>query len=176
MLALNPRGRLPIVTWGDVVLYESMAICQFLELEKPEPAFIPKGAPERARTLRLAYEAECMDKETEEAVLFALGFKKSEDLESRNVAYRRLHTEVARWEAHLQQGGSFLVGDSLTLADIAVFPGAAFLVRTGLTLSKRAPKLAAWYERLATRPSVQASWPPHWRESQGSNAGYDDIE
>lgn len=177
MLALNPRGRLPILRYGDVTLYESVAICLFLELEHPEPPLIPRTAAERARALVLTSEAAYMDTETWDALLFALGAKTDDaGPEPRKKAYRQLHAEVARWEAHLEHGGRYLVGDDISLADIVVFPGAAFLVRTGLTLSKRAPRVAAWYERMRERPSVQASWPPHWRESAGADAGYDEVD
>ena len=37
-------------------------------------------------------------------------------------------------------------------------------------------KLVAAYERMLERPSIQASWPPHWRESTGADAGYDQVE
>jgi glutathione S-transferase len=177
MLALNPRGRLPILRYGDITVYESIAICLFLELEHPEPPLIPRSTAERARALVLASEADYLDLETEEALLFAFGAKTDDaGPEPRRKAYRQLHAEAARWEAHLEHGGHYLVGDDLSLADIAVFPGVAFFVRTGLTLSKRAPKLAAWYERMVERPSVQASWPPHWRETAGTDAGYDAVD
>jgi glutathione S-transferase len=177
MLALNPRGRLPNLRYGDVTLYESVAICLFLELEHPEPPLIPRSSAERARVLVLMSEAEYLDSETAEALLFALGAKTDDaGPEPRRKAYQKLHAEVARWEAHLERGGDYLVGDELSLADIVVFPGVAFFVRTGLTLSKRTPKLAAWYERMVERPSVQASWPPHWRDKPGVDAGYDAVE
>jgi glutathione S-transferase len=177
MLAMNPRGRLPVLRYEDVALYESVAICLFLELEHPEPPLIPRSTAERARALVLTSEAEYMDSETGDALLFALGAKTDDSgPEPRRQAYRQLHTEVGRWEAHLEHGGDYLAGDGLSIADIVVFPGAAFLVRTGLTLSKRTPKLAAWYERMVERPSVQASWPPHWRETEGVDAGYDAVE
>jgi glutathione S-transferase len=177
MLALNPRGRLPILRYGDVTLYESVAICLFLELEHPEPPLIPRSTPHRARALVLAMEAADLESETWEALLFALGAKTDDgDPEPRKKAYQQLHAEMARWEAHLEHGGSYFVGDDISLADIVIFPGIAFLVRTGLTLSKRSPRVAAWYERMLERPSIQASWPPHWRESAGSDAGYDEID
>ncbi|MDH5671547.1 MAG: glutathione S-transferase C-terminal domain-containing protein [Myxococcales bacterium] len=91
--------------------------------------------------------------------------------EPRHQAYRKLHAEMAHWERHLQHGGDYLVGDRMTLADVAVFPSIAFAVRTGLTLAKRCPKAGAWYERMAARPSVEASWPPHWRQSEGPDGG-----
>jgi glutathione S-transferase len=177
MLAVNPRGRLPILRYGDVTLYESVAICHFLELEHPEPPLIPHARAARARALVLTSEAHYLDTETWDALLFALGGKTDDQgLERRHEAYRRLHAEVGRWEAHLEHGGDYLVGDAISLADVVVFPGIAFLVRTGLTLSKRTPKLAAWYARMVERPSVQESWPPHWRETTGSDAGYDAVE
>ena len=177
MLALNPRGRLPILRYGDVTLYESVAICHFLELEHPEPPLIPHSAAERARALVLTSEANYLDTETWDALLFALGAKNDDaGPEPRRQAYRQLHAEVARWEAHLERGRRYLAGDAISLADVVVFPGVAFLVRTGLTLSKRTPKLAAWYDRMVERPSVQASWPPHWRETPGSDAGYDAVD
>jgi len=154
-----------------------VAICLFLELEHPEPPLIPRSTKERARALVLTSEAAYLESETWEALLFALGAKTDNgDPEPRMQAYRQLHAEMARWEAHLEHGGSYLVGDDISLADIVVFPGVAFVVRTGLTLSKRTPRVAAWYERMLARPSVQASWPPHWRESAGSDAGYDEID
>jgi glutathione S-transferase len=177
MLAMNPRGRLPVLEYGDVALYESLAICLFLELEYPEPPLIPRSTAERARTLALAAEASYLESETDDALLFALGAKTDEGgPEPRQRAYRKVHAEVARWDAHLAEGGSYFVGDQLTLADVVVFPGVAFLVRTGLTLHKRTPKLAAWYERMVERPSVQASWPPHWRDTEGKDAGYDEVD
>ncbi len=177
MLAMNPRGRLPVLRYGDVALYESIAICLFLELEHPEPPLIPSSRAERARALVLTSEADYLDSETEDALLFALGAKTDDaGTEPRRQAYRQLHAEVERWETHIERGGRYLVGDDISIADIAVFPGIAFLVRTGLTLSKRTPKLAAWYEQMAARPSVQASWPPHWRETTGKDAGYDAME
>ncbi|UCH30023.1 MAG: glutathione S-transferase family protein [Myxococcales bacterium] len=176
MLALNPRGRLPILRYGDVTLYESMAICLFLELEHPEPPLIPRSTAGRARTLVLASEASYLESETDDAILFALGAKTDDgDPEPRKAAFRKVHTEMARWEIHLGDGGDYFVGDDLSLADVVVFPGVAFLVRTGLTLSKRTPRLAAWYERMVERPSVRASWPPHWLQSEGVDAGYDKI-
>lgn len=149
----------------------------FLELEHPEPPLLPRGTAESPRALVLTSETSCLDSETSEALLFALGAKNDDaGPEPRRKAYRQLHAEVARWEAHLERGGRYFVGDEISLADIVLFPGAAFLVRTGLTLSKRTPQIAAWYGRMVERPSVQASWPPHWRETTGKDAGYDAVE
>jgi glutathione S-transferase len=89
---------------------------------------------------------------------------------------RALHAEFDRWETYLRQGsGAMLVGDSLTLADVALFPLVAFCVRCELRLSPRWPALDGWYQRLAARPSVQSSWPPHWKQGQGRDLGLNEI-
>ena len=141
------------------------------------PVSIPAATSARARTLVLASEAAYLDTETYGAMLFALGARQDKgDPEPRRQAYLELHAEMARWEQHLGAGGQYFVGDQLSLADVVIFPFVAFAVRTGLTLSKRTPRLAAWYERMAARESVQKSWPPHWRETEGKDAGYDAVE
>jgi hypothetical protein len=43
---------------------------------------------------------------------YALGAKTDDaGPEARRDAYRKLHAEVARWEAHLEHGGRYLAGD-----------------------------------------------------------------
>ena len=55
------------------------------------------------------------------------------------------------------------MGSEFTMADIFVFPIIAFGVRGKLDLSPF-PKLKAYYEKVLPRPSVSATWPPHWKE------------
>lgn len=173
LLDRNPRGRLPVMIWDGVPLYESLAICMFLELEQPEPRLVPADAAGRARALVLAQEAENYAvppamSAIDELLFRAPGIAIGEADRARN---RVLHEELARWNHYLAGGATYLVGDRFTLADVSLFPMVAFLVRCGLQLESELPHLAAWYARIAPRPSVQASWPPHWRESPGRDIG-----
>ena len=66
----------------------------------------------------------------------------------------------------LQLGeGSYLAGKDFSMADVILFPGIAFLVRVGFKLAPRFPHLQAYFEKLKERPSIQASWPPHWKDT-----------
>ncbi|MGH6639276.1 MAG: glutathione S-transferase family protein, partial [Polaromonas sp.] len=48
-LKLNPNGLIPVLTEGDLVLYESAAICLYLCDSHPEAGLAPAlGTPERA--------------------------------------------------------------------------------------------------------------------------------
>lgn len=95
---------------------------------------------------------------------------------------------------------SHLAGPSFTLADVTVFPTVATLFRfgwargetmlgadvtCGLSLhvehlfwfcrlsADRFPKLGEYYALLKDRPSIKASWPPHWLENL---KGQDDLK
>ena len=173
MLAQNPRGKLPVLMWGEQPVYESMAICQFLELVQPEPRLVPINPTERARTLSRAFEVEAYAVTAampalEAGLVRPPGTPLTEDDRAR---HRVLHEELARWDVYLGGGAPFLSGDSFGLADVALFPLVAFGVRCGLRLAPELPHLALWHARLEPRPSVQASWPPHWRDSAGRDIG-----
>jgi glutathione S-transferase len=65
--------------------------------------------------------------------------------------------------------GHFFLGDQPTLADYAVYPLTALLVRLGtrrpdLDLAGAIPPgLADWRTRVEALPYLDTTWPPHWR-------------
>ena len=63
----------------------------------------------------------------------------------------------------LFQTKSFLAGNDFTMADVYFFPYLAFAVRMGMDIEKY-PNLKAYYEKVCGRPSIKATWPPHWKE------------
>ncbi len=50
MLALNPRGRVPVLKDGDYVCFESLAILYYLDLKYPQPPIFGH-TPEEAGTI-----------------------------------------------------------------------------------------------------------------------------
>ena len=57
-LARNPRGRVPVLEDGDLLLYESQAIVEYLEDRYPEPTLVPADLGDRGH-MRVA-EMECL--------------------------------------------------------------------------------------------------------------------
>lgn len=58
---------------------------------------------------------------------------------------------------------AFVAGPDFSMADVWFYPFIAFSVRMGLELEKF-PNMKAYYDKVTARPSVQKSWPPHWKE------------
>src|SRR5688572_689746 len=53
---LNPRGRVPFLVDGELVVRESLAILAYLERKIPEPAIFGTNAPEAAQVWQAALE------------------------------------------------------------------------------------------------------------------------
>src|SRR5215813_8277095 len=49
VLAINPKGQVPVLIDGDVALFDSTLIFEYLEDAYPTPPLFPAGATERAR-------------------------------------------------------------------------------------------------------------------------------
>jgi len=72
--------------------------------------------------------------------------------------------ELKHWEKYASEG-DYIAGSALTLADVLLFPNIAVYHRMGLDLEKHAPHLFNYYNRMVKRPSVEKTWPPHWKTS-----------
>lgn len=56
---LNPAGLVPTLVWGDVVLSQSLAICEYLDEIQGEPPLLPQGAAARALARAIAQDIAC---------------------------------------------------------------------------------------------------------------------
>ncbi|XP_048731053.1 glutathione S-transferase A-like isoform X2 [Ostrea edulis] len=131
---------------------------------------IPTDPNERALVLQRMHEAAAnlMQKMLLD-FLYEFFDTKEEDMDPNILAKKTetLKEELDRWDGYLGQTGAFLAGPNFTMADIYFFPFIGFGVRLGLSLDKF-PNLKAYYERACARPSVKATWPPHWKENKPS--------
>jgi glutathione S-transferase len=156
LLAVNPRGEVPALADGDVVLADSKVICAYLEAKFPEPALLPKDPGLRARVQYLELKAD-----TEiDACVFVLGLVKLMHPElARDVpeALPRVEAILRRHQAFLERelaGREWLVG-TFSLADVALAPHLRSAAFIGYPPGPEHPALAAWLERCRTRPSLR---------------------
>ncbi|KAL6100045.1 uncharacterized protein ACO6RY_01735 [Pungitius sinensis] len=177
VLDMNARGQLPSFKHGDVIVNESYAACFYLEsqFKSQGSLLIPEGPAEQALMYQRLFEGVTFYEKLT-AVIYYDWFVPEE--ERHDSALKRnkeaLATELKLWEGYLQKLGPHLAGPSFSLADVAIFPTVATLFRYGLSAEKY-PKLGGYHALLKERPSVKASWPPHWLEEPNGDGGLQDV-
>ena len=147
---LNPALRVPTLVLDDGrPLAESGAIIWYLG---EGTRFVPEDRYERAQVLQWMF-FEQYDHEPAIAVArFWLAYSGRPDEFADRLPERTAagHRALSAMERHLD-GREFLVGDGLTLADIALYAYSHVADEGGFDL-ERYPALRAWLERVASEP------------------------
>ncbi|XP_048403189.1 glutathione S-transferase A-like [Stegostoma tigrinum] len=169
VLAVNPRGQLPCFRHGDTILNESFGVCLYLEnqFKSQGTQLIPDTGNEQALVYQRMHEVLTLQEKLAVVTFYDWKFPENERHDSAVERNKKaLKEELMLWERYLEKlgPGSYIAGKNFTMADVMLFPQVAFAVRFGLSTDKY-PKLMEYYMKVKERPSIQASWPPHWKES-----------
>lgn len=155
-LALSPTGKVPLLQVGDTALFESAVIAEYLDEAYPQRLH-PEGALERARHRAWM--------EFASAILGDIaGLYAAADAEGFETKRQALAARFAALEA--QVAGPWFDGERFHMVD--AFYGSVFryfdvIERfVDLELFGSTPKVSAWRERLAARPSVVAAVTPDY--------------
>lgn len=156
----SPFKKMPALKDGDYELADSSAIVHYLEAKYPEPALIPAEPRARGRTIWFEEFADtilfgCGQKLFFNRIVSPLFLKRPGDEAVAESALRDEWPPILDYLEKVAPGGDgYLVGDSLTLADIAVAGPFANLHHLGIeTDAGRHPRTAAFVERILARPS-----------------------
>ena len=168
-LAINPRGRVPTIVDDGFALYESNAICEYLEEQYPQKALLPKDAKGRALVRRLVGEADDSLYKLESDLMDNVLYRPAAERNRQQIdaAKAKLSEELGYWRDYLKD--DFFAG-SLSLADFAIYP----YLRMSVRIEERAPglglkreelpaNLAAWLRRIEALPYFEKTLPPHWK-------------
>jgi glutathione S-transferase len=161
-LALNPTGEVPVlVEPGNIVLADSMAICEYLEEQCPEPNLIGKRPYDRAEVRRLVawfdqkFNLEVTEKLIIEKVMkrfLGLGEPNSREIRA---AQANIHTHLD-YITFLTDRRFWLAGEQMTLADIAAAAHISAIDYLGDVPWADHQSAKNWYARIKSRPSFQA--------------------
>ena len=177
-LALNPRGKVPVIRDDGYVLSESLAIMAYLERKVPEPALFGRSAEETGRIWQVIEDADShlLAPAAKGIVMPILFGQVPEDAEVVPTAVAQVHQELARLEAELADG-DWVAGASVTAADVALYPFVEITLRAAgkdeaedfdlglLPFGKLYPALEAWRVRMTELPGYGRTYPPHWRSA-----------
>jgi glutathione S-transferase len=162
-VAASPFRKIPAFRDGDFGISDSSAIIHYLEAKYPEPALIPAEPEARARTIWFD--------EFADTILCACGAKmffnrivaprflgREGDLETADKAEKEELPPILDYLERTIPGSGWLVGEGISLADIAVATAFANFRHLGITVDDgRYPKVAAFADRMLARPSF-AGW------------------
>ncbi len=162
-LSKNPSGQLPCLELDDgSFVSEITAICEYVEEKHPKPALIGSTPEERANTRMWVRRIDLNIVEP-----MANGFRYAEGLglfksRIRTIPQaaddlKALAREKLEWLDGQIAGRDFIAGNDFTLADVLLFAFLEFGATVGQPLDPALENLNAWRERVAARPSIEAS-------------------
>jgi glutathione S-transferase len=164
--AIHPFGKIPAMRHGEVKLFESKAICTYIDRAFPGPALVPMEPVGHAlceqwiSTVNTTIDIAML--RTYGVAYFFPGTSDGKpDRAVVDAAAAKLAKPFDVLEAALA-GTGHLVGASFTLADANLVPILYYMSRlpeSGKLLKERA-KVASFLERMLARGSVKATIPP----------------
>jgi len=163
-LEASPFRRMPAFRDGDFTLADSSAIIHYLEAKFPEPELIPSDPQLRGKTIWFD--------EFADTILVACGAKiffnrivmprfigRPGDLDAADTAEREELPPILDYlERVVPDAGGFLVGDRITVADLAVASPFANLAHLECEIDPaRHGRVRAYVDAILSRPSF-AAW------------------
>src|SRR5579871_3463432 len=166
-LQLNPRGKVPVIRDDGFVLYESLPILEYFEDRSPEPRLFGKNPQQIASVRRLISEFEgYLRNQIFDLTVGLLRWAGAgppgpvmtpDEFEGAAETVRR---ELKTLD-ELAAGGSWLVGEEPSAADVAIYPFVATLRRatikaqamaSKLELHELYPSIRGWMHRVEALP------------------------
>lgn len=149
---INPTGKVPALIDGDFCVWDSHAIAIYLvEKYARDDSLYPKDLKQRTLVnTRLFFDASQLFQRLYE-ILIPLYFGQMKEVPPKKVEETHLAYEVL--EGFLKDGNSFVVGNSLTIADLSIWAtllSFRFLVPID---EEKFPMLSKWLERMNSRPT-----------------------
>jgi glutathione S-transferase len=158
VLAVNPKRQVPVLIDGDLALFDSTLIFEYLEDLRPSPPLYPTDVRMRARCRLL----ELIGDEILAPLAIQLGYRTEppdDDVQvqmHREAAGRHAEANIAELYNDLTRrlaSDDFFCGD-FSCADIALFMAVLWVLRLSGPRLDAWPALAGWYARVGARPSV----------------------
>ena len=164
-LRLHPFGRVPTLVHDRFALYETGAITRYLDRAFAGPALQPDDARALARMDQIVGVVDAYGYWPMVRQVFSHGyFRPRRGLDGDAAEVQRGLEGSARALAALEalaSGEEFLVGPTLSLADLHLGAMVAYFVKAkaGAEALGHHERLSGWFERLSRRPSFAATDP-----------------
>ena len=150
---INPKRQVPVLVddgpGGDLEIFDSTQIFEYLETIRPEPALWPAEPKARARARLLEHKS---DEVYFPPIVRLMGLQNKPDdataVEARAAAMA-YYDEMER-----TIGAQDWLAGAYSYADIAFYMAQLFGARMTAPMDERHPRLLAWRDRMSARPAV----------------------
>jgi glutathione S-transferase len=164
VVRLNPKRQVPVLVDGELAVYDSTQIFEYLEDAFPVPSLWPTDVAARAEARQLELKSD----EVFFPHVIRLMILEATPADPQAVLAR---SAAARFYAAMDTGlqmRPYLAG-VYSYADIAFFMAQLFAERKGAVMSAATPRLQEWRARMLGRPAVRqvAGTMAAWLASRG---------
>jgi glutathione S-transferase len=154
-LKVNPYGKVPALSDGDTVLYESCIINEYLDEKYGSPRLMPGDPAARAKArILIDYGLTQMDSVYTKLRMEMMKEEKERNQETVNAAKQDIKKRLQRLEEELGDK-EYLMG-SFSLVDADLIPRLTRLEGFGVLPDPSLPRLSRYLARMKERPSVKA--------------------
>jgi len=174
-LAINPRGNVPVLTEGDVVVCQTLAVLAYIDATVPAPPLFGIWPIETARIWQAIGECDGHLRDRVGNISRPLFRGKAAEVADEIAdAMPAVREEVIRLDTVLS-AQDYLAGDTLSAADLIVYPVVQQLLRAAARedvrpldlgvypLAGHYTHLDAWAQRIEALPGYGEAYPPHWK-------------
>ncbi|MDW5444962.1 glutathione S-transferase family protein [Polaromonas sp. SM01] len=150
VLRINPKQQVPVLVHGDLELFDSTQIFEYLEELQPAPPLWPAGLAAKARARLLEHQS---DEVYFPPIVRLMGLQ---DRPQDPLAIAAREASAAYYVAMdaLLVDRDYLAGP-YSFVDMAFYMAQLFGERMGAVMGDDTPRLLAWRERLSHRPAVR---------------------
>ncbi len=154
-LKIHPHGAVPALEDGDVRMFESAAICEYLTDKFPDKHLAPApGTPARARYHQwIVYSVATLEAPILQVFFNTVMLPEAQRSAAAAAEGRTKFAETARVLTQALDGKTYLLGEQFSTADVMI--GSTLMWAQMLGLLADQPELAAYVGRLMARPACQ---------------------
>lgn len=154
-LELNPTGQVPVMVDGEVVLFESMAINEYLGL-KFKPELLGATIVDKANALKWSIWSYLNVQKHFGVIAYQTMWAPEKDQSAIDKASAEVVPYLMILEKQLE-GKTFLLGEQFSVADINAGVTVGYSAMSGFDLSPYA-NISKWFGTLTSRPAfIKAS-------------------
>jgi glutathione S-transferase len=155
-LKLNPNGAVPTLVDGDLVLWESAAICQYLADKYPEKRLAPAvGTPERGKYYQwIHYAMSGIEPPAVTVFLHTIRLPEAERIPALVDAAKAELGRVTTIVDDALAGREWMLGSQFSAADVMVGSGLVWCQMLGL-IGDQYANVPGYLARCAARPALQ---------------------